>query len=142
MLVSFSALGNCTLGVSGVHLTGAGSCQITASQAGNTNYNAASSVPQSFSIAKAAATLSLSGLSHTYDGAPKAAIVTTTPSGLSGVSVTYDGSATAPTNAGSYAVVATLTNAELPGGEPDGHARDREGGTDDHLRPAGEQDVR
>ena len=36
--------------------------------------------------------------------------MTVTPSGLSVVSVTYDGSATAPTNAGSYAVVASLTN--------------------------------
>jgi hypothetical protein len=34
--------------------------------------------------------------------------VTTTPVGL-GVSMTYDGSATAPTNAGSYAVLATVT---------------------------------
>jgi hypothetical protein len=36
--------------------------------------------------------------------------VTTTPAGISGVSVTYDGAATPPTNAGSYAVVASLTS--------------------------------
>ena len=59
----------------------------------------------------AEATLTLSGLAQTYDGTPKAATVTTAPEGLSGVSVTYNGSATVPTDAGSYAVVATLTNA-------------------------------
>ena len=56
------------------------------------------------------ATLSLSNLNQTYDGSPKPATVTTSPAGLSGVSVTYDGSSTAPTNAGSYAVVASLNN--------------------------------
>jgi MBG domain/MBG domain (YGX type) len=110
LAVSFSAAGNCTVSGSTVHITGAGSCTITASQGGNSNYNAATDVSRSFSIAKAQATLALSNLNQTYDGSPKAVTVTTTPSGLSGVSVTYDGAATAPTNAGSYAVVATLTN--------------------------------
>src|SRR5205807_4070117 len=64
----------------------------------------------SFDVGKGTATLSLSNLSYTYDGTPKSASVTTTPAGLSGVSVTYNGSGTAPANAGSYAVVASLTN--------------------------------
>jgi chitinase len=38
-----------------VHLTGAGTCTITASQAGNANYNAAASVPRSFTITRPAA---------------------------------------------------------------------------------------
>src|SRR5205823_11761271 len=38
------------------------------------------------------------------------ATVTTSPAGLSGVSITYNGSSTAPTDAGSYAVVASLNN--------------------------------
>src|SRR5207237_10465873 len=50
-------------------------------------------------------------LTQTYDASPKPATATTSPAGLSGVSITYDGSATAPTNAGSYPVVASLTNA-------------------------------
>jgi hypothetical protein len=33
-----------------VHLTGEGSCTVTAGQAGNANYNAAASVPRSFTI--------------------------------------------------------------------------------------------
>src|SRR5206468_5224863 len=61
-------------------------------------------------IAKAPATIALSGLTPTYDGSPKPVTATTSPLGLPGVSITYDGSPTAPTNAGSYAVVASLTN--------------------------------
>src|SRR5439155_304326 len=57
------------------------------------------------------ATITLSNLTQIYDGSPKPATATTSPAGLSGVSVTYNGSATVPTNAGSYAVVASLTNA-------------------------------
>jgi hypothetical protein len=65
-------------------------------------------------IAKAAATVTLSGLSASYDGTPHAATVTTVPSGLS-VSVTYNGSATVPSAAGSYAVVATVTDPNYTG---------------------------
>jgi|GEM_PF-977692 exonuclease III len=65
-------------------------------------------------VAKAAATVSLSGLYHVYDGYAKSATVTTDPAGLN-ASVTYDGSATAPSATGSYAVVATLTEANYQG---------------------------
>jgi hypothetical protein len=61
-------------------------------------------------ITQAAATLTLGGLTAGYDGTAKSVTVTTSPAGLSGVGVTYAGSPTVPTNAGSYAVVATLTN--------------------------------
>jgi uncharacterized repeat protein (TIGR01451 family) len=118
LAVSFAASGNCTVTGTSVHLTGAGSCTITAAQGGNSNYNAASDVPRAFSIAKATATVSLSNLSHTYDGSPKSASVSTTPNGLS-VTVTYDGSATAPTNAGDYAVVATVTDSNYQGSASD-----------------------
>lgn len=52
LAVSFGATGNCSVSSGTVHLTGAGSCTITASQGGNNDYNAAPGVPQSFSIAK------------------------------------------------------------------------------------------
>src|SRR5205814_8475660 len=55
--VSFTATGNCTISGNTVHLTGAGACTITASQAGNANFNAATDVPQTFSIAKASQTI-------------------------------------------------------------------------------------
>src|SRR5205814_6530699 len=50
-------------------------------------------------------------LTQTYDGSAKPVTATTSPAGLSGVSITYNGSATVPTNAGSYSVVASLNNA-------------------------------
>ena len=65
-------------------------------------------------VSQIPATVTLGNLSQTYDGTPKAATVTTVPAGLP-VSVTYGGSATAPTNAGSYAVVATVTDARYVG---------------------------
>src|SRR2546425_212902 len=50
--VSFGALGNCMISGRTVHITGAGSCTITAAQAGDSNYNAVANVPQAFTIAK------------------------------------------------------------------------------------------
>lgn len=108
--VSFTAAGKCTISGTTVTLTGAGSCTVTAHQGGNASYHPAETVSQSFAIAKAAATLALGDLSQTYSGSPLAATVTTTPAGLGTVAVTYNGSSTPPTNAGSYAVTATLTN--------------------------------
>jgi hypothetical protein len=66
------------------------------------------------SATKPTATVSLSNLAQTYDGTPKSAGVTTVPSGLT-VTLTYAGSATAPTNAGSYAVVATVNDPNYQG---------------------------
>jgi hypothetical protein len=48
--VSFAASGQCTVSGSTVHPTASGSCTITASQTGNANYAAATSVPQTFTI--------------------------------------------------------------------------------------------
>jgi hypothetical protein len=59
---------------------------------------------------KASATLGLNNLNQTYDGVAKAVTVATNPLGLSGLSVTYDGSSNPPINAGSYAVIASLSN--------------------------------
>src|SRR5204862_363277 len=62
-------------------------------------------------INKGPATITLSNLTQGYDGSPNPVTATTSPAGLSGVSVTYNGSTTAPTNIGSYPVVASLSNA-------------------------------
>ena len=48
--VSFSAAGYCTVAGATVHLTGVGSCTVTASQAGNSVYSPAPLVNQSFTI--------------------------------------------------------------------------------------------
>ncbi len=65
-------------------------------------------------VSKAAASVTLGSLAQTYTGTVRAATATTTPSGLA-VNITYDGSATAPVNAGSYAVVATVNDANYSG---------------------------
>jgi hypothetical protein len=51
--VTFAASGKCTVAGATVHITGAGSCTITASQAGDATYEPAPHVPRSFTIAKA-----------------------------------------------------------------------------------------
>jgi hypothetical protein len=48
--VSYTASGPCTVSGSSVHLTGTGTCAITAAQAGNANVNPAANVTQSFSV--------------------------------------------------------------------------------------------
>jgi hypothetical protein len=106
--VSFAASGKCTVSDATVHLTGAGSCTITAQQGGNTNYRPAEPVSRSFAIGKATATLALTNLSHTYSGAPVAASAVTSPAGLETVTLTYNGFTDLPINAGSYTVTATL----------------------------------
>jgi MBG domain-containing protein/thrombospondin type 3 repeat protein len=110
LAVGFTAAGKCSVTGASVNLTGSGTCTITAHQPGNTSYLAAEDVPQAFEIAKATGTLTLSGLSHSYDGSAKSAIATSAPASLTGIALTYDGSPAAPTNAGSYAVLATLTH--------------------------------
>ncbi|HXM51120.1 MAG TPA: Ig-like domain repeat protein, partial [Pyrinomonadaceae bacterium] len=60
LTVSFTASGQCTVAGTMVHLTGAGSCTITASQAGDSNYNPATNVVQSFSIAQVVPTATVS----------------------------------------------------------------------------------
>ena len=65
-------------------------------------------------VAQAAATISLGDLARTYDGLPKPASATTDPAGLT-VDVAYDGSEIAPTDAGTYAVVATVADANYVG---------------------------
>lgn len=80
--------------------------------------NFAGITPASFMLTNNPATASIvldsATLNATYDGSQHAVTATTTPSGLS-YSVTYNGSATAPTNAGSYNVVATITDPSYAG---------------------------
>ena len=65
-------------------------------------------------VAPATAAVTLGNLSQVYDGTPKAATVTTTPAGLN-VTLTYDNSPVAPTNPGTYAVVATVNEPNYTG---------------------------
>jgi N-acetylneuraminic acid mutarotase len=63
---------------------------------------------------KTSAIVTLGNLSQVYDGAAKVVSVTTLPPGLT-VIVTYNGSTNAPTNAGNYAVVATIDDPNYQG---------------------------
>lgn len=65
-------------------------------------------------VNKLAATLKLGDLAATYDGTAKSVSVTTEPAGLA-TDVTYNGSATAPAQAGSYLVVATIIDPNYEG---------------------------
>jgi alpha-tubulin suppressor-like RCC1 family protein len=89
--------------------TGIGTQSVTFTPTDTTNYNSATSTV-SVTVIKATATVALGNLGQTYDGIAKSATATTTPTGLP-VTFTYDGSATAPTTAGTYAVVATINDA-------------------------------
>ncbi len=70
--------------------------------------------PATLTVNKAPATVTLGNLAFIYDGTPKPATATTAPTGLN-VDFTYDGGAAAPVNVGSYAVVATVNDANYQG---------------------------
>jgi hypothetical protein len=78
----------------------------------NTNYQG--SANGTLVIGKASATVTLTDLSHDYDGTPKSVMATTEPAGLA-VTITYDGSSTAPSAIGSYAVIATVDDTNYQG---------------------------
>jgi MBG domain/Legume lectin domain/Abnormal spindle-like microcephaly-assoc'd, ASPM-SPD-2-Hydin len=103
-----SALSNT---VTGAPQTNAGSYPVTATI---TDPNYTGTASGTFVISPAAATVTLSSLAQTYTGGPLAATATTNPASLA-VSFIYNGSPTPPTNVGSYAVVATITNPNYTG---------------------------
>ncbi len=65
-------------------------------------------------ITKATATITLAALSQTYDGMPKPATATTQPAALA-VTLTYDGATAAPSDAGTYAVAASINEMNYTG---------------------------
>jgi hypothetical protein len=92
-----------------VHIVGAGTTVITAKQPGATGISPAPDVPRTLTVAKATATIALSGLTATYTGSAHAVAAFTSPPGL-GVIVSYAGSSVPPSAVGSYAVVATINS--------------------------------
>ena len=109
--------GPATLSGNTLAITGAGSVSIKADQAGNDSFNPAQSVMQSFNVAKATATLTLTNLTQTYDGAAHYASATTSPANLN-VNLSYSQGGTtvnAPTNVGSYSVTADVSDSNYQG---------------------------
>ena len=102
-----------------VTIVGAGSAIITASQAGNGTYFAATPVTQTLTVNPATPTIGATGGTFTYDGTPKAGggtatggkgeslAVTLSYSGIGGT--TYGPTATAPSAAGTYTVTVSTT---------------------------------
>ncbi|MEZ4660461.1 MAG: multicopper oxidase family protein [Caldilineaceae bacterium] len=80
--VSFAASGNCTVSGTLVHLTGAGSCTITASQAGNSSYQAAPNVAQGFTIAQGSQTITFNPLPNKTTADPDFTVTASASSGL------------------------------------------------------------
>lgn len=69
-------------------------------------------------ISPAPATVAFDNLVRVYTGSPQPVTVTTSPANLA-VTITYSGGSSAPTMAGSYAIVATVTNANYVGSASD-----------------------
>jgi hypothetical protein len=93
LAVTLTAGGKCTLSGVTVHLLGAGSCTVTATQAGDANYNAALPVPQTFSIAKGDQEITFFALQTRAYGDSDFAVKATADSGLA-VSFTASGRCT------------------------------------------------
>ena len=91
-----------------------GSYSDTVSFNNTSNSNGNTTRGISLTVNPIAATVNLGNLLQIYNGSPKPVTVTTTPSGFA-YSVTYDGLPTVPTNAGTYAVVATVTEPNYTG---------------------------
>ena len=107
---SWSASGGGAISAAGLFsATAAGGPYVVTATSGAFSNNAV------VTVIPAPATVTLGSLGQTYDGSPKPITLTTSPAGLN-VIVTYNGSSTAPTNAGSYPVVATITDPNYQGG--------------------------
>ena len=106
-----------TIVSSQVHIVGAGTSTITASQAGDATYTPATNATQTLTVNKASSSISVTGtISFNYNGSaqgPSTASVTGSAGsvtysyvGVSGTS--YSASATEPTAVGSYTVTASV----------------------------------
>ncbi len=112
--VTFSVVsGPATINAANVTVNGVGAVTVQASQAGNGVY-AAATATRTFQVTPAPAVVTLSNLTHTYDGTPKSATASTVPGGLA-TTITYNAAAVLPTAPGAYAVVATVTDANYTG---------------------------
>jgi hypothetical protein len=76
--------------------------------------NYSGSANGTLTITPAQAAVTLGNLEQTYDGTVRVVSVVTNPSGLA-ASVTYDGQPTPPTNAGTYAIDAVITDPNYSG---------------------------
>jgi hypothetical protein len=85
LLMSFNVVsGPATVSGNTVSILGAGTVTVRASQSGDANWNPATSVDQSFAVAKATVTGTITASNKVYDGTTVATIATRTLSGVVG----------------------------------------------------------
>jgi hypothetical protein len=114
LAVAFSASGSCTVVGTTVHLTGGGTCTITASQPGNSSFANAPDVPRTFSIAKAAQTITFGPLPAKSFADPDFAVSATASSGLA-VSFAASGGCTV---AGSTVHITSIGSCTVTASQP------------------------
>ena len=111
--LSFGAVGDCTVAGGTVTITGAGTCDVTVSQPGNADYNAATPVTHTIQIAKANQTIEFTTPTGKAFGDPAFALTASASSGLTVSFVQVSGPCTvngvevAATGAGNCVVRAT-----------------------------------
>ena len=88
-----------------------GTDTVTGIYGGDQNYGSANPTAMETVTAapKVSASITLSSLTHIYNGEAQAAAVATVPAGIT-YDVAYNGSSNVPINAGAYSVVATITD--------------------------------
>ena len=117
LTVSYAAQGPARVTTAGeLTITGAGTVKVFFFQNGDATYAAATPVVETFTVAKKTVDVTVADSTVTYDGTtqPVSASATGGGSALT-VGVTYAGSATVPSAAGSYAVVATVNDSNYQG---------------------------
>ncbi|EEF61551.1 NF038122 family metalloprotease [Pedosphaera parvula] len=108
--VAFSIFsGPATITGNTITITGAGTVTVRASQGGNTNYNSAVDVDQSFTVAKANQTITFASLANKAYGDPSFTVSATASSGLAVSYSILSGPATISGNSATITGVGTVT---------------------------------
>ncbi len=117
--VTFAATGSCSIVNGAVHLLGAGTCSVTATQAGNSTYNPADGVTQSFQVNQHPLTVTAENATRQY-GVANPTFTGTVTGIVTGdvINATYTSTATATSPVGTYAIVPTLSGAALASYSP------------------------
>ncbi|WP_374008481.1 RICIN domain-containing protein [Leifsonia sp. LS-T14] len=95
LTVALTASGPCTVTGSTVHVNGVGTCSITAAQSGDDQHTAADPVTRTFSVAKAAPTITAPAVTTTWGTAVKLTVTVASPAAAASGTVTVTEGATA-----------------------------------------------
>ena len=117
LTVSYAAQGPARVDTAGeLTLTGAGTVKVFFFQNGDETYAAATPVVKTFTVAKKTVTVTVADSTVTYNGAAREVSGSASGGGNDlTVTETYAGNSTAPSAAGTYAVVATVDDANYQG---------------------------